>query len=63
MHKLGNDSMTANDKRNEIKAYLRQGETFTMPVLHFWSATMYMHEENLSGSTDKGCRYHKRLIL
>ena len=41
MHKLGNNSMTANDKRNEIKAYLRQGETFTMPVLHFWSATMY----------------------
>ena len=43
MHKLGNDSMTANDKRNEIKAYLRQDETFTIPVLHFWSATMYMH--------------------
>lgn len=63
MHKLGNDSMTANDKKTKSRRYLRQGETVTMPVLHFWSATMYMHEENLSGSTDKGCRYHKRLIL
>ena len=28
MHKLGNDSMTANDKRNEIKAVLTARRNF-----------------------------------